>query len=344
LMAAKSVAATGGANTVSTGMAAALKTFASWWTMNSIIAVVAITATAVTGFVILSDKDENISAENITNVSSAPDTGIEGTTTEEPTSVSGVNGTFPGNSLTAAMDAEVQHGSTNANSTTGSIVTSPSNMNGTSTNAQQQIGSNGGASTLPSVSINDPAITNDPAVGTSMTTTRTGMVAVNIRQVLHYKVADYSEIRNGEWDAFDGMGGIPAKYDNAGEMNAAEAETAPKKVPYMDYVTECMTALDQANYSLANKKFAVVLAEYPDDVNAQFYGALSYYRSAQYEKAIAGFDLTLKNTIRTFNEEAEFYRAKSLKFLGRTDDANEIFTRIVLKNKFYAEQALKELD
>ena len=79
-------------------------------------------------------------------------------------------------------------------------------------------------------------------------------------------------------------------------------------------------------------------------MNAQFYLARCYYESGEFENALTYYDKTIKNRISTFREEAEFYKAMSLKALGRIEEAKALFTEIVNKQRFYALKAAKELN
>ena len=171
------------------------------------------------------------------------------------------------------------------------------------------------------------------------------VMAIGIQSILHYKVADYTKVVKKNWVEFDiNPSGVPAQYENEEAKLAAEQEEVVKEIPYLDYLTLCIRAMDNKDYKLALSQFQLVLDQYPDDVNGLFYSAQCNYYLGNYEKAIGFYDLTMRNMINKFNEESEFYKAKSLKALGRSDDAKKLFESIVAKGKFYSEQAEKELE
>ena len=171
------------------------------------------------------------------------------------------------------------------------------------------------------------------------------LAAVQIAHIYDYKVADYSELRAGGWKPIAQIqSGTLASQENRDSKTSDVTENSETKaIPYMDYLTQCMNEFDQSRYSSAATHFALVLKQYPTDVNAQFYGSMSLYRDGKYQEALDGFDSVLKNMISVFNEEARFYKAKSLKALGRQEEAKQIFEKIIRENGFYAEDARKEI-
>ena len=182
------------------------------------------------------------------------------------------------------------------------------------------------------------------AIKENPTPKKSSTVAIKIMHILNYKLADYTEIRSTQWEKFalDDVG-LPANFSSFEERNTYLYEHPEKATPYVEYISQCIKAFDEAKYKLTIQRFNVVLNEYPDDVNAQFYSAMSFFHTEEYEKAIALFSKSEKNMIKTFNEESLFYHAKSLKALGLVDEANALFTKVVQKNGFYAANALKEI-
>lgn len=173
---------------------------------------------------------------------------------------------------------------------------------------------------------------------------KSSTVAIKIMHILNYKLADYTEIRTTKWDKFSlDEVGLPANYGSFEERKKYLDEHPEKATPYVEYISQCIKAFDDAKYKLAIQRFGVVLKEYPDDVNAQFYSAMSFYHTSEFEKAIALFAMSEKNMIKTFDEESMFYHAKSLKALGRIEEANAKLEKVILRNGFYIENALKEI-
>jgi TolA-binding protein len=169
-------------------------------------------------------------------------------------------------------------------------------------------------------------------------------VAIQIMKVLNYKMADYTSIRENAWEKFDESDiGLPARWKSEQERESYLREHPESFVPYVDYVTTCISAYDQEKFEMAIQRFAVILDQYPDDVNALFYSAMSEYNLKRYDRAIQLFSLVEKNMIRTFNEEAFFYHARCLKALGDVDGANSNFVKVIQMNGFYRERAIEEM-
>jgi tetratricopeptide (TPR) repeat protein len=88
----------------------------------------------------------------------------------------------------------------------------------------------------------------------------------------------------------------------------------------------------------------VILETYSDDLNANFYAGLCYYNLKQFSEAGSSFEKCLNSKYTNFNEEAEWYLAKSLQANGKDSDAKEIFRKIADGNGYYAKQAEKLLN
>jgi|GEM_PF-1195332 len=170
------------------------------------------------------------------------------------------------------------------------------------------------------------------------------LVAVGIIRIKKYKVADYTQLRKATWDKFNlEEVGLSANYSDYSNKEA-EKTTDVIQIPYLKYIEQCITAYDNEEYKTSITGFLSVLGQYPDDVNAQFYGAMSYFNHDQPVLALALFEKAEKNAISTFREEIQFYKAKCLKMLNRTEESSALFKSIVAKNGFYKAQAQKELN
>jgi TolA-binding protein len=161
---------------------------------------------------------------------------------------------------------------------------------------------------------------------------------------LNYKLADYTALRQENWQKFslDDVG-VSAQFKNEEERNKYYNEHPEQRIDYVDYVSQCVKAYDENKFALAIDRFAEILKQYPDDVNALFYTGMSHYKLGSYSTAEDLFSKVEKNFIRTFNEEALFYHGKSLKKLNRIDEANALFVKVVKWNGFYKEQAIEEM-
>jgi hypothetical protein len=172
-------------------------------------------------------------------------------------------------------------------------------------------------------------------------------VGIQITNVLDYKIADYTELRKRtDWKAFaiDEVG-LPANFSSAEERKAyEESQKNQISIPYIAYLTQCIDAFDKKNYDVAINRLAYIRSQYPDDINAMFYSAMSHFYKGNWETALVEFETTIKNRVNPFKEETKFYMAITLKNLGRREEADRLFFEIVQKGSFYAERALKELN
>lgn len=315
--------------------AAATNTAAAWWSMNTVIAVVTTIAVLTAGSIFYFNNE---SSE---------------TNTTPSTTINSSSENKENNNLVNTTNESSWNKSDNNLPANNEIISNPLSNNSSNVSAalEPNIVANNNATTTTTIdplntkSINQLGHTND-SLEMVMVQQRAGIAAVSITRILNYKVADYTKMRSKEWQSFESeLGGLPAPFASEEDRAKAEEENLfTTQIPYMNYLTQCVQAMNQNNYALAINKFKVIAQQYPDDVNAQFYTARCYYENGEFENAITYYDKTIKNSISTFREEAEFYKAKSLKALGRTEEAKALFTEIVNKQKFYALKAAKELN
>jgi hypothetical protein len=170
---------------------------------------------------------------------------------------------------------------------------------------------------------------------------RGSLVGVGMTSILNYRVADYSDYRKPKWsNRVFSEGHTPANQENKTTQTDKPQSVG---LTYMEYLEECLGYFDNKQYKQAKEGFDQLRTNYPEDVNAQFYGAMTHYHLGQYELAIALFELTESNVLRSFREEAKFYRAMALKRLNRTPEWNTLMNEIATSGGFYAGQANKEL-
>lgn len=199
--------------------------------------------------------------------------------------------------------------------------------------------------TIQSVSGRDMTVSNASQTDAAIPEPkRTSTIAIGIIHVLNYKLADYTALRQNTWQKFsiDDVG-VPAKFSNDEERKKYLSQNPDQAVPYVEYISQCIKAYDDNKFTLAIDRFAEVLKQYPDDVNALFYTGMSHYMSGNYTTSSDLFAKVEKNFINTFNEEALFYHGKSLKKLDRYEEAISYFAKVVKWNGFYKEQAIEEM-
>jgi len=97
------------------------------------------------------------------------------------------------------------------------------------------------------------------------------------------------------------------------------------------------------DYENAAKLLNILVNYDANDVNALFYGGVSYVNLGQADKAIEYLDKVLQSENGSFSEEAKWYKA--LAYAKKKDfvTAKKLLNEIVLENGFYAEQAKEKL-
>lgn len=135
------------------------------------------------------------------------------------------------------------------------------------------------------------------------------------------------------------MTGTPADQSGFETKNETEFEWKNVDVPYVDYLEKTMVLFSKGNNKKALMRFEEILKTYSDDVNALFYAGLCYYNLGEFEKAISSFHLCVQSKFDNFDEEAEWYEAKSYLANKNLTKANELFSKIVETNGYYSSQA-----
>lgn len=137
--------------------------------------------------------------------------------------------------------------------------------------------------------------------------------------------------------------GTPANQSEPGETNEEEFIWKNVDVPYIEYLEKSMEIFSRGNNKKALARFEEIIKTYPDDLNALFYAGLCYYNLREFDKAIASFEKCSDSKYTNFNEEAEWYKAKSLLASGNKDQARSLLTKILNDNGYYSAQAKKLL-
>ncbi|TNF47015.1 MAG: tetratricopeptide repeat protein [Bacteroidetes bacterium] len=153
------------------------------------------------------------------------------------------------------------------------------------------------------------------------------------------KVLDYRAYRSKPTVTTKQMdlSGTPANLEN---NSRTEEEPVWKdvEIPYIDYLRKTMSVFADGNNKKALGRFETILAAYPNDVNALFYGGLCYYNLQNYTKAAELFDKLIDSDFGNFSEEAKWYLAKSL-LNTEPSKARKILNEIIEEKGFYAKQA-----
>lgn len=141
---------------------------------------------------------------------------------------------------------------------------------------------------------------------------------------------------------------VAADFESEDRMAEVEKEREEEiiKITYKATLEKAMAYYKAKKYRMALSEFDVILKEHNDEVNALFYGGLSYYHLNSNKEALTKLDKVLVNKKTEFNQEAKWYKALTLIKLKQTDKAKNLLQQIVAEKGFYktkAEEKLKGL-
>jgi tetratricopeptide (TPR) repeat protein len=134
--------------------------------------------------------------------------------------------------------------------------------------------------------------------------------------------------------------GTPANIGETSDITET-SEWKNIEIPYIDYLTKTMELFSKGNNKKALTRFQVILATYPDDVNANFYAGLCYYNLKEYLSAIHSLEKCLDSKYINFKEESEWYMVKSYIANNDKSTAIELLEKIITNNGYYSIQAKK---
>lgn len=140
------------------------------------------------------------------------------------------------------------------------------------------------------------------------------------------------------------LSGTPASKEDESSKEEEAPEWETVEIPYMEYIDKSMAIFAKGNMKKALSRFEIILETYPTDINANFYGGLCYFNLGEYTKAIATFEKCLDSEFINFNEEAEWYLAKSYLADGNKDKANNLFKKIRDNGGYYSKQAKNNVE
>lgn len=138
--------------------------------------------------------------------------------------------------------------------------------------------------------------------------------------------------------------GTPANLESSDKVdnNIAEPKATTKFVTYKTYLFETQELFAAKNFKAALKRYNVILAHYPNDLNAHFYGGLCYFNLKQPSKALEHFDVAQKHQFNTFKLDAEWYSARAYYSAKDFTKCKAVLEKIINDNDHYSAQA-KEL-
>ncbi len=138
--------------------------------------------------------------------------------------------------------------------------------------------------------------------------------------------------------------GTPANQEGDQLEDDIEQSWKQVNVPYIDYLRKTQEIFAKEDYKKALTRYLIILETYPDDINALFYSGLCYYNLQQFQSATAQFYNCLGSKYDNFNEEAEWFLAKSYHADGQKQKAQSIYQLIIEKSGYYSDQAKKEVN
>lgn len=172
-------------------------------------------------------------------------------------------------------------------------------------------------------------------------TTKQGLVKAPTVFMHDLFVVDYRKIdrKNATitYKRFE-LSGLSA--DRESEESSNELIEKEVQIPYVEYLDKSMAFFAKERYKEALNRYIKILEQYPDDLNALFYGGLAYFNLGKYEKSIAFFDQLLASKYDAFLEEALWYKAKTLIKLKQNKQADEILNEIIIQGGFYLKEAI----
>ena len=139
------------------------------------------------------------------------------------------------------------------------------------------------------------------------------------------------------------LSGLPAAYETT-QDDALNIQIHIKEIPYNEFLKGALLDFRKNKFKTALKQFKVILKQYPNDINALFYGGLCYYNIKQQGKAIEHFDACIIHSYSIFEEEANWYKAKSLYEKGNYNLSKEVLNNIIVEKGFYSKLAINLLD
>lgn len=132
--------------------------------------------------------------------------------------------------------------------------------------------------------------------------------------------------------------GLPADASGAA-MDPLLEQGTPKDMAYLRYMDEALEAFSRERYSIALEDLLFLLNQYPNDVNVQFYAGLTCFRAGLYLRARTLLARAENNPVDVFQEEAEWYLARTVEQIDGAAQARSRYERIAQRGGFYAEQA-----
>lgn len=174
---------------------------------------------------------------------------------------------------------------------------------------------------------------------------------IKVAYLHHFLVVDYSDLYAAgvvkEVIQHDLNTSTPVwlenKNDDVNDINQKPI-VQTVHVPYLEFLENAQLKYKKNQYKNSLKDYHRILKQHPQDVNALFYGGLCYYNLNKPERAIQYFDNAINNSVNTFQQEGEFYKALSLLAGNKFGQGTGLLQKIIEQEGYYAEQAKYRLN
>ncbi|MBK7130735.1 MAG: CDC27 family protein [Crocinitomicaceae bacterium] len=135
--------------------------------------------------------------------------------------------------------------------------------------------------------------------------------------------------------------GTSAEFESEEKEKSTELLEKEVSVSYWEYLSKAMEFFSRGDFKRALSRYEIILSQFETDANGLFYGGLCYFNLSEYDKALQFFENLLKNPVHIFDEDAQWYKGKSLLKLKRIEEAKTVLDLIISMDGFYAEQAIR---
>ncbi len=124
------------------------------------------------------------------------------------------------------------------------------------------------------------------------------------------KVYPYTE-RNAGKDSFKlEESHISAAFES--KFDQQQNPTNTKQMAYLDYLTDALVEFNQQNWKISSEMMDLILAEYPEDVNALYFKAQICFFQGNPSIALEYFEKVLQHPIHVFEKEAKEFKRRCL--------------------------------
>lgn len=130
---------------------------------------------------------------------------------------------------------------------------------------------------------------------------------------------------------------VAARYHDDRAQDSLSKETLT--LAYTRFMEDALGRFVRNDHKGCLDDLRFLLDQYPDDVNALFYGGLCAYNLGLYDRADKLLQRAATHPVDAFDEEAAWYHALTLERFGQAEAAKEEFSRIASQDGFYAKQA-----